>query len=187
MIGRPYPLFRRLFRDAAESGSLRYGAAEFVLQSLGNIAIMAALFLAIAAFAGGQLQSRLAGSPARLAVFAAPTLIVADVFTLLYRDVRLLARREIIPWYPIACVPQPGGFRLSLGYGGVDRRAHPHARPRLRSEGAFTSSSARNWATSVKREVWHFEATLPPRCGRCFRRARSRSVSRTGRQPWPVR
>ncbi|NBE51904.1 hypothetical protein GUY60_10815 [Streptomyces sp. YC537] len=102
LIGRPYPLFRHLFRDAAESGNLLYGAAAFVLQSLGNIVIMAVLFLAVAAFAGGRVQAWLTSKPGRLAVLTAVTLIVAGVFTFLYWDVRLLARREIIPWYPIA-------------------------------------------------------------------------------------
>jgi len=102
LIGRPYPLFRHLFRDAAESGNLLYGAAAFVLQSLGNIVIMAVLFLALAWFAGGRLHTWLSSRPGRLAVLTAVTLIVAGVFTFLYWDVRLLARREIIPWYPIA-------------------------------------------------------------------------------------
>lgn len=38
-----------------------------------------------------------------------------------------------------------------------------HARPGPRSAGVFTSSSARNWETSMKRGVWYFGATLPPR------------------------
>jgi hypothetical protein len=37
------------------------------------------------------------------------------------------------------------------------------ARPGLRSAGIFTSSSARSWGTSMKRGVWYFGATLPPR------------------------
>lgn len=40
--------------------------------------------------------------PGRMAAVTAVTLIVAGVFTFLYWDVRMLARREIIPWYPIA-------------------------------------------------------------------------------------
>lgn len=33
---------------------------------------------------------------------AAVTLIVAGASTFLYRDVRLLACREVVPWYPVA-------------------------------------------------------------------------------------
>lgn len=102
LIGRPYPLFRQLFRDAAESHNPLYGAAAFVLQSVGNIVIMAVLFLLLAHLAGRRLSRWLAADPRRVAVLTASSLIVAGVFSLLYWDVRLLARREIIPWYPVA-------------------------------------------------------------------------------------
>ncbi|GAA3203417.1 hypothetical protein [Nonomuraea helvata] len=102
LIGRPYPMFRHLFRDAAESGNPLYGAAAFVLQSLGNIVIMALLFLIMARFAGSRLRRWLEARPGRAAALTAVTLIVAGVFTFLYWDLRLLARRDIIPWYPVA-------------------------------------------------------------------------------------
>ncbi|GAA4076308.1 hypothetical protein GCM10022214_37010 [Actinomadura miaoliensis] len=102
LIGRPFPLFRQMFRDAAESGNPLYGAAAFVLQSVGNIAIMAVLFLVLMSVGGRRLQAWFAARPSRLAVLTASSLIVAGVFTFLYWDVRLLARREIIPWYPVA-------------------------------------------------------------------------------------
>nr|BFE50740.1 hypothetical protein GCM10017745_41670 [Saccharothrix mutabilis subsp. capreolus] len=53
LIGRPFGLFRKMFRDAAESGNPLYGAAAFTLQSVGNIVVMALLFLALAHFTGG--------------------------------------------------------------------------------------------------------------------------------------
>jgi hypothetical protein len=102
LVGRPYPLFRQLFRDAAESGNPLYGAAAFVLQSLGNILIIAVLFFVMTYVAGGRLHAWMASKPGRMAAVTATALIVAGVFTFLYWDVRLLARREIIPWYPIA-------------------------------------------------------------------------------------
>ncbi|WP_309116049.1 hypothetical protein [Saccharothrix sp.] len=102
LIGRPFGLFRKMFRDAAESGNPLYGAAAFTLQSVGNIVIMALLFLALAHFTGGRLQRWLTEKPTRATVITAAALIVAGVFTFLYWDVRLLARREIIPWYPTA-------------------------------------------------------------------------------------
>ncbi|MEU2025767.1 hypothetical protein ABZ565_26985 [Streptomyces sp. NPDC016469] len=71
LVGRPFPLFRQLFRDAAESHNVLYGAVAFAFQSLGNILVMAVGF------------------------------IVAGVFLLLYGDVRIPARRDLI-WYPIA-------------------------------------------------------------------------------------
>ncbi|GAA2707182.1 hypothetical protein ACFY2R_03545 [Micromonospora olivasterospora] len=102
LIGRPFPLFRAMFRDAAESGNPLYGAAAFTLQSVGNIVIMAALFLLLAWLAGTRLQRWFAARPSRLAALTAVAFIVAGAFTFLYWDVRLLARREIIPWYPVA-------------------------------------------------------------------------------------
>jgi hypothetical protein len=102
LIGRPFGLFRILFRDAAESGNPLYGAAAFVLQSLGNIVVMAVLFIAIAYLTGGRVQRWLAAKPSRITVLIAVAFLVAGAFTFLYWDVRLLARREILPWYPIA-------------------------------------------------------------------------------------
>lgn len=102
LIGRPFALFRQMFRDAADSGNPFYGAAAFTLQSVGNIVIMAALLLALTWFTGGRLHRWLAAKPARAATLTAVTLIVAGAFTFLYWDVRLLARRDIIPWYPTA-------------------------------------------------------------------------------------
>jgi hypothetical protein len=102
LIGRPFALFRQMFRDAAESGNPLYGALAFTLQSLGNILVMAVIFAVLALVSGERLRGWLAARPARIATITAVTLIVAGVFTFLYWDVRLLARREIIPWYPIA-------------------------------------------------------------------------------------
>lgn len=102
LIGRPFGLFRQMFRDAAESGNPLYGAAAFVLQSLGNIVILAVLMLVLSTVLSGRLQRWFAADPRRLTVLIAVSLIVAGVFTFLYWDVRLLARREIIGWYPVA-------------------------------------------------------------------------------------
>lgn len=102
LIGRPFALFRQMFRDAAERHNPLYGAAAFSLQSLGNILILALLFLALTYLAGGRIQRWLAVKPSRLAAITAVAFIVAGVFTFLYWDVRLLERRDIIPWYPVA-------------------------------------------------------------------------------------
>ncbi|MEU4579670.1 hypothetical protein ACBI99_07395 [Nonomuraea sp. ATR24] len=102
LIGRPFGLFRAMFRDAAESGNPLYGAAAFTLQSIGNIVLLAVLLVVTAVVFGGRVHRWLAAKPHRIAVLTASALIVAGVFTFLYWDVRLLARREIIPWYPVA-------------------------------------------------------------------------------------
>jgi hypothetical protein len=102
LIGRPFGLFRQLFRDAAESGNPLYGAGAFVLQSLGNILIMAVLAVVIALIAGGPIGRWIAAKPSRAALIVGVSFIVVGVFTFMYWDLRLLARREIIPWYPVA-------------------------------------------------------------------------------------
>jgi hypothetical protein len=102
LIGRPFPLFRMLFRDAAESGNPFYGAGAFVLQSIGNIIVLAVLVLVVTAVAGGAVRRWLVAKPHRLAVLTASAFLIAGVFTFLYWDVRVLAMRDIIPWYPIA-------------------------------------------------------------------------------------
>jgi hypothetical protein len=100
LIGRPFPLFRQMFRDAAESGNPFYGASAFVLQSLGNIVVMSVLFLILANLT--RMQRWLLAKPGRIAAFTAASLIVAGAFTFFYWDVRQLAGRGIIPWYPLA-------------------------------------------------------------------------------------
>ncbi|GHJ47812.1 hypothetical protein Cs7R123_51540 [Catellatospora sp. TT07R-123] len=102
LIGRPFGLFRMLFRDAADSGNPLYGAAAFVLQSLGNVVIMTVLLALISLLFGGGVQRWLAARPARMTVIVAIAFLAAGAFTFLYWDVRALERRGIIPWYPTA-------------------------------------------------------------------------------------
>lgn len=101
LIGRPFPLFRQMFRDAAESHNPLYGAFAFSLQSIGNILIMTLLFTVIVLAAGTRLQRWISARPGRAAALIGVTFLVVGVFTLLYWDVRILARRDMI-WYPVA-------------------------------------------------------------------------------------
>ncbi|GHG13115.1 hypothetical protein GCM10017567_33190 [Amycolatopsis bullii] len=100
LIGRPYPLFRIMFRDAAEQHNVLYGAAAFALQSLGNIVVMAVLFLVLTYATGGRVQRWLAAKPARIATVTGAALLVGGTFTLLYWDVRVLGRLGYI-WFPM--------------------------------------------------------------------------------------
>jgi hypothetical protein len=77
--GRPYPLFRDLFRHAATTHNPFYGAAAFVLQSVGNIVVMSLLFLTVTASA----------------------FVIAGVFTLVYWELKVLGRVGYL-WFPIA-------------------------------------------------------------------------------------
>ncbi|GAA2269226.1 hypothetical protein GCM10010415_39100 [Streptomyces atrovirens] len=101
LIGRPFPLFRQLFRDAAESGNPLYGAAVFVLQTLGNLVVVAVLFLLVTVAFGERLSRWLTARPSRASALMAAAFIAAGVFMLLYWDLRILARRDLI-WYPMA-------------------------------------------------------------------------------------
>jgi hypothetical protein len=102
LIGRPFPLFRQMFRDAAESGNIFYGAAAFMLQSIGNIAIITILFVIFGLVMGGRVQRWITAKPSRSAIIITAAFIAAGVFMVMYWDLRVLARREIIPWYPMA-------------------------------------------------------------------------------------
>lgn len=102
LIGRPFPLFRQMFRDAADSGNPLYGAVAFSLQSIGNILVFVVLVLLLARFGGRRLQGWLGANAERIATVTGASFLVAGAFTILYWDVRLLARLEIIPWFPTA-------------------------------------------------------------------------------------
>ncbi|MFI6094788.1 hypothetical protein ACIA8G_04500 [Lentzea sp. NPDC051213] len=99
LIGRPFALFRMMFRDIAESHNVLYGALAFTLQSLANILVMAVLFLLLAKGFGGRVRSWLLAKPGRAARVTAVSLIVAGTFTLLYWDLRVLGRAGLF-WYP---------------------------------------------------------------------------------------
>jgi MFS family permease len=101
-IGRPFPLFREMFRHAADSGNPLYGAAAFMLQAVGNVLIMTVIFLALTLLLTGRIQRWLAGAPSRISAITAVSMIAAGVFLVLYWDVRLLAVLKIIAWYPLA-------------------------------------------------------------------------------------
>ncbi|OKK04986.1 hypothetical protein AMK26_15270 [Streptomyces sp. CB03234] len=101
LIGRPFALFRQLFRDAAESHNVLYGAVAFSLQAFGNVLIMAVLFVLMALLAGDRLGRWFEADPRRASAVMAVAFIAAGVFMILYWDVRILARREVI-WYPMA-------------------------------------------------------------------------------------
>lgn len=100
LIGRPYPLFRDMFRHAAVTHNPLYGAVAFTLQSIGNIIVMAVLFVGLSLLLGRRLQRWLADKPSRAATLTAATFVVAGVFMLLYWDVRPLDQAHT--WFPRA-------------------------------------------------------------------------------------
>lgn len=99
LIGRPYPLFNKLFHWAAENGNPLYGAGAFVLQSLGNIAIVTVLFVVLVLVTRGGFIRALTASPARTAAITGGMLIALGVFMMVYWGVRLPAMFGY-GWFP---------------------------------------------------------------------------------------
>ncbi|MFG3715920.1 hypothetical protein ACIBTZ_32445 [Micromonospora sp. NPDC049460] len=99
LIGRPYPLFNKLFHWAVDSGNPLYGAGAFVLQSIGNVAVVTALFALIVVLTRGRFVSWLAASPSRTAALTGGMLIALGVFMVVYWDVRLPAMFDY-GWFP---------------------------------------------------------------------------------------
>lgn len=101
LIGRPYPLFRDLFRHAANEHNALYGAGAFVLQSLGNMIVMGLLFVLLSYVLGDRVQRWVAAEPSRGAVLTASAFLIAGVFTFAYWDLKVLARMGDF-WWPSA-------------------------------------------------------------------------------------
>ncbi|MEV4118642.1 hypothetical protein [Micromonospora sp. NPDC049645] len=99
LIGRPYPLFHKLFQWAAENGNPFYGAGAFVLQSLGNIAIVAVLFALVVLVTRGGLIRWLSARPARTLAVTGSLLLALGVFTVVYWTVRVPAMFGY-GWFP---------------------------------------------------------------------------------------
>lgn len=89
LIGRPFPLFNKLFNWAVDTGNPLYGAGAFVLQSLGNILVVSALFSLIVLISRGRVIKWLAKDPSRTIAISGALLIALGVFTFVYWDIRL--------------------------------------------------------------------------------------------------
>jgi hypothetical protein len=99
LIGRPFALFVKIFEYAAATHNPALGALVFVLQSLGNIAVLALVFLAVSVVARGSLLRWLTALPDRLARFNAVAVLAAGTFLIAYWCVRLPAVFGI-GWWP---------------------------------------------------------------------------------------
>jgi hypothetical protein len=99
LVGRPFPLFHKLFEYAASTHNALFGAAAFVLQTLGNIIVMAVLFLVLSYAGGGAFPHWLQARPGRVARFTAGALLIAGTFTFTYWVIRVPAAFGI-GWWP---------------------------------------------------------------------------------------
>ncbi|MFE9206444.1 hypothetical protein [Micromonospora sp. NPDC007230] len=98
LIGRPYPMFNKLFHWAADTGNPLYGALAFTLQSLGNILLVTLIFAIVVVVSRGRFLRWMA-DPRRAAVVTGALLVALGIFTVVYWDVRLPARFGI-GWFP---------------------------------------------------------------------------------------
>ncbi|GAA2520254.1 hypothetical protein [Winogradskya humida] len=89
LIGRPYPLFNKLFHWAVDEGNPFYGALAFVLQSLGNILVVSVAFALLLLVTRGRFVSWLARSPRATAIVTGGLLLALGVFTVVYWDLRV--------------------------------------------------------------------------------------------------
>lgn len=96
LIGRPYPLFFKMFQYAASTHNPFYGALSFILVGLGNILIMGLIFLALSA---SKFQHWLRANPTRIAKFTAAALLIGGSFTFFYWGVRLPSHFGYL-WFP---------------------------------------------------------------------------------------
>ncbi len=89
LIGRPYPMFIKLFRSAVDSGNPLFGAGTFVLQSIGNILFVTVVFAALAAATKGRFLRWFSSHNRRSTAVSAALLIALGVFLVVYWDVRV--------------------------------------------------------------------------------------------------
>ncbi|MCG5214866.1 hypothetical protein [Streptosporangium sp. KLBMP 9127] len=101
LVGRPFPLFRKLFEYAAQTHNPFYGGAVFILQSIGNITLVALLFLVLIHATGGRFTRWMTATPSRVTTITAVAFLVVGAFTFLYWDLRLPARFGY-GWFPTA-------------------------------------------------------------------------------------
>ncbi|MFC3737820.1 hypothetical protein [Paractinoplanes deccanensis] len=97
LIGRPYPLFDKLIEYAAQTGNPLYGAGVFILQSAGNLLVVAVLggVLALVGRGGGR-----AWRPERVARAAGLALIALGTFLVVYWDLRVPSLFGY-GWFPV--------------------------------------------------------------------------------------
>lgn len=99
LVGRPYPLFRQLFEHAVDTNNPFYGAFAFVLQSVGNVLLVALLAVLVVALSRGAALRWLAENRAKASAIAGVALLALGVFMVVYWDVRVPAMFGF-GWFP---------------------------------------------------------------------------------------
>jgi hypothetical protein len=98
-VGRPYPLFHKLFLYSAGTGNLVLSAVLVAIQGLGNIALMALIFVLLSRGTRGRFAEWLQANPLRARTFTAISMIGGGTFLLAYWGLRVPAAFGI-GWFP---------------------------------------------------------------------------------------
>jgi hypothetical protein len=96
LIGRPWPLFHKMFLDAAASHDALYGAGTFVLVAIGNMLLMGVLFVVLSV---SRFPQWLRANPSRIVTVTAAALLIGGAFTFVYWDIRVPAGLGF-GWFP---------------------------------------------------------------------------------------
>lgn len=99
VIGRPFALFQKMLAYSVSHRNPLYGAVTLVLQSVGNVVLLAALFVLLSVGTGGRLQRWLVAKPGRAATITAVSFILFGLFFITYWDVRLPSMFHY-GWFP---------------------------------------------------------------------------------------
>lgn len=99
LIGRPFPLFRKMFEYAVSTHNPLYGSLAFILQGLGNILIMVLFFLLLTYGTGGRFERWLQAEPQRIKIFTAVALITGGTFFITYWGLRVPSMFGV-GWWP---------------------------------------------------------------------------------------
>lgn len=98
-VGRPYPLFHKLFQYAAGTGNPALSAVLTALQGLGNIVVMALIFVLLTYGTGGRFERWMLANPLRARAFTALSVIIGGTFLIAYWGLRLPSHFGI-GWFP---------------------------------------------------------------------------------------
>lgn len=98
-VGRPFPLFRKAFEYAAETGNPLLSAGAMAVQGLGNIVVMALLLLLLMYGTGGRFERWLRSNPSRVTSLTAISLILGGTFFVVYWGFRVPSYFGI-GWFP---------------------------------------------------------------------------------------
>lgn len=96
LIGRPWPLFHKMFLHAAATHDALFGAATFVLVAAGNMVLMGMLFLLLAA---SRFPQWLRTKASRVTSVTAGAWLIGGSFTFVYWAIRLPAHFGY-GWFP---------------------------------------------------------------------------------------